>query len=112
MLLTNDWSRIIEGTHAVFCGLFALVAIRMKIQDNHRNYLIYMSVSMGSQLMNSILYMFNYFIQTHDYTNINHCRDDFPCGLLLLERPFMYVNVFWTIMPIYTIYKALKSKDS
>ena len=27
MITVNDWSRIIEGTHAIFCGLFTLFAL-------------------------------------------------------------------------------------
>ena len=53
--------------------------------------------------MNSILYMVEYFIQCTDPNNINYNDDEFPMGTLLSKRPFMWVNIFWTIMPLYTI---------
>ena len=58
---------------------------------------------MGSQLMNSILYMVEYFIQCTDPNNVNYNDNEFPMGTLLSKRPFMWVNIFWTIMPLYTI---------
>ena len=27
----------------------------------------------------------------------------FPCGNYLHNRPFMYINIFWTVMPIYVL---------
>jgi hypothetical protein len=111
MQRNNDWSRIIESTHALFCGLFAYIALHNKAQYNNRKkYLIAFSVSMGSQLMNSILYMASYFNQLNDPYNVNHCHSDFPCGFALYRRPFMYVNILWTLMPLYTIIKALRPK--
>lgn len=103
MLLHNDWSRIIEGTHAIFCGFFALCAIIFKFNNRNMLYLITGSISMGSQLMNSLLYMFNYFNQLNDRDNVNYNNYLFPAGKFLIKRPFMYVNIFWTIMPLYTI---------
>lgn len=109
MLLRGDWSRIIEGTHAYLCGLFAIGALVFKKYKMEKEYLIMASVSMGTQLMNSILYMGNYFIQVHDKFNINYNRPNFPSGFLLSRRPFMYVNIFWTIMPIIAIYHLIIS---
>ena len=63
MLKNRDWSRIIEGTHAIFCGLFSTMAIINKKRNLHNKFLITLAVSMGSQLMNSILYMCSYFIE-------------------------------------------------
>lgn len=103
MLLRGDWSRIIEGTHAYLCGIFAIGAMVAKKYKMDNEYLIMASVSMGTQLMNSILYMGNYFIQIHDKYNINYDCANFPSGYLLFQRPFMYVNIFWTIMPIIAI---------
>ena len=48
----------------------------------------------GTQLMNSILYMGQYFLQTQDPNNINYNNASFPTGVLLTKRGFMYVNVF------------------
>ena len=130
MLLENDWSRVIEGTHAIFCGFFALLAIilqgkarivqetsvvqyefvggdeRHKILGNKR-FLITKNIAMGAQLMNSILYMANYFNQIHESQNVNYNTKEFPTGTALSKRPFMYVNIFWTFMPLYTILKSL-----
>ena len=103
MLLRSDWSRIIEGTHAYLCGIFAIGAMVAKKCRMDNEYLIMASVSMGTQLMNSILYMGNYFIQVHDKFSVNYDRANFPSGYLLSRRPFMYVNIFWTLMPIIAI---------
>ena len=53
--------------------------------------------------MNSILYMSQYFFQVNDPSSVNYPSSEFPCGFALLERGFMYVNVFWTLMPLYVI---------
>ena len=103
MITSNDWSRVIESSHALLCGLFALFCIICKINSNNKNYLICLSVSMGSQLMNSVLYMINYFIQCNTYNNVNYNNNSFPTGKYLEKRPFMYINIFWTIMPLYII---------
>ena len=94
MLLNDDWYRIIEGSHALFCGLFALIALNRKIVNDNSRYMIAASVSMGSQLMNSILYLSEYFRQINDIESVNYNNPDFPCGFLLIKRPFMYVNIF------------------
>ena len=112
MTFTNDWSRVIESTHAIFCGLFSLMAILCKIRNVHHNYLISIGIGMGSQFMNSILYMANYFIQIKDPNNINYNTPEFPCGPLLLKRPFMWVNLLWSLMPAYVIYNSLTSVPS
>ena len=108
MLMGNDWSRIIEGTHAYICGIFSLIALIFKINNFDKEFLIAASISMGSQLMNSILYLSNYGIQTTDMYNVNYNRANFPSGELLSKRPFMYVNIFWTIMPLYAIIQLIK----
>ena len=110
MLRDNDWSRVIESTHALFCGLFAFLALHHKVKyKNNDKYLIMLSVSMGSQLMNSLLYMTNYFNELGYLSSVNYCSTDFPCGFALLHRPFMYVNIFWTCLPLYVIIKELKN---
>jgi hypothetical protein len=100
---SDDWSRIIESTHCTQCALFSFMAIFFKIIGNHNNYLIALCVSMGTQFMNSVLYMFAYFIQENEPDNINYNSTDFPSNVLLTDRPFMWVNIFWMIMPFYTI---------
>ena len=101
----EDWSRIIEGTHAIFCGLFSLLAMIQLYNNSFKNYKISIACGMSCQLMNSLLYMFNYIIQTKDPNSLNYNTPSFPTGFLLTDRFFMYINIFWTIMPIYLIYK-------
>lgn len=100
------WSRIIESTHALFCGLFALSSLyyyeKSKIMLD-KKFILTMAVAMGSQLMNSLLYMGEYFIQTTETNSVNSNKPNFPTGILLTKRPFMWINVFWTIMPIYVL---------
>lgn len=100
---SDDWSRIIESSHCTQCALFSLIAIIFKIYDNHSNYLISLSVSMGTQFMNSFLYMFAYFIQEKNPNNVNYGNSTFPSDTWLFSRPFMWVNIFWLAMPFYTI---------
>lgn len=112
MTLKDDWSRIIESTHAFFCGLFSLLAVYNKIKNNERNYLILINVAMGSQLMNSLLYMAKYFNTLTEVNSVNYVTDKFPAGVALTKRPFMYVNIFWTLMPAYVILVELKKKTN
>ena len=109
MTLKNDWSRYIESTHALFCALFSMLAIHYKLKGDNKKYLVNMSISMGSQLMNSILYMANYYIEISNPTNINYNSTSFPTGILLSKRPFMWVNIFWILMPTYSIFELLLS---
>ena len=100
---SDDWSRIIEGSHCTQCALFSFIAIMFKIGENHNNYLIALSVAMGTQFMNSYLYMFSYFIQEKEPSNVNYNSSSFPSDTWLTDRPFMWVNILWLIMPFYTI---------
>lgn len=101
--LNNHWSRVIEGSHAILCGIFATLALYFKSHRKKTLFVISATVSMATQLMNSILYMAQYFYQMRDPNNVNYPSAEFPSGFALLERPFMYVNVFWTLMPLYVI---------
>ncbi len=80
MLLLDDWSRIIEGSHALFCGIFALTAIILKMKNKHYKFYIAVAVSMGTQLMNSILYMANYFNQLYCIPNVSS-KDSFNINI-------------------------------
>mgnify|MGYP000896377586 FL=1 len=100
---SDDWSRIIESSHCTQCALFSLLAITFKIFGNHNNYLICLSVAMGTQFMNSFLYMFAYFWQEREPDNVNYPTPDFPSDAWLFKRAFMWVNIFWLVMPFYTI---------
>ena len=109
MVSSDDWSRVVESSHAFFCGLFAACAVLNKWRGNQFEYLITMAISMGSQVMNSLLYMVEYFIQMNDTHNINYNNATFPAGIMLSRRAFMWINVFWLLLPTYTlIYYLLK----
>ncbi len=106
MSVKNNWSILIEGTHCVFCSSFAFLSL-LYVKTN-KCYL-FICLSMAFQLMNSILYMGQYLIQTKNKYSVNYDSDDFPCGFLLCKRPFMWVNLFWTLMPITLIISAILS---
>lgn len=107
MTPVNYWSRLIEGSHAFLCGLVALHCMLDITEGEEKTFLILAALSMGTQLMNSILYMGEYFIQTRDQRSVNYNSAIFPIGILLTNRGFMYVNILWTIMPSYCIYSLL-----
>ena len=107
MTTSDDWSRTIESSHALFCSVFSLLAIVYKIVSNGNEYLITLSIAMGSQFMNSLLYMANYFYQTHQKYSVNYDSPSFPCGPALTKRLFMWVNIFWLVFPAYTIAKYI-----
>lgn len=100
---TDDWSRIIESTHCIFCGIFSLLALNYYDNLKLNKYMLTLGISMGSQCMNSILYMINYFNEIGNPNSINYDNSTFPTGYMLNKRPFMYINIFWTIMPIYVM---------
>jgi len=101
MVFKDFWSRLIEGTHALFCGLFCLVALILYCVECINEAKVALAVGMGCQLMNSILYIGEYFIQTSTEGNVNYPTTDFP--MTWKTRFFMFINVFWTVMPIYSI---------
>lgn len=103
MSKNDDWSTVIEGTHALYCALFALFALYYNFTNNTKNYYITLSISMGTQLMNSILYISEYLIQIKTSSNINYNSEYFPTGRYLLRRPFFYINFVWTILPSYIL---------
>lgn len=103
MIIKDNWSNLIEGTHAIFCGINAYLALLVKSKYQHDAFIIFTCTSMATQLMNSILYIGEYIIQTKSIHHINYDRPNFPCGNNFNARPFMYINIFWTIMPIYVI---------
>ena len=99
----DKWSRIIEGTHSSLCGLFSLMTIYFFHNKLVNKYYICLGISMGSQLMNSILYCGQYLIQTKNKNSINYNTSNFPCGKYLDRRPFMWINIFWFLMPSYIL---------
>ena len=106
----NDWSRIIEGTHLFLCGYYSLLSLYFYINKNQRNYYLSLGIGMGCQLMNSILYISQYLIEMKNKNSINYNNKNFPAGFLLYKRPFMWINLFWTLMPKYILYINLYLK--
>jgi len=100
----DDWSCIIECSHCMICGFFSLLALWSIISCNYINFAITLGIAMGSQFMNSLLYMAEYSIQTHLKQSVNYNSAEFPTGSLLINRPFMYINYFWLLFPAYAIY--------
>ena len=104
---TDTWSRVIESSHSLMCGIFCLLAMINYLFGKSGEFIFTLSVGMGSQLMNSILYMANYFNQVRDRDNVNFNTTSFPSGKYLEKRPFMYINVFWTMCPLIIIFYLL-----
>lgn len=111
MVNTNDWSRVIESTHAIMCAMFALLAFVFGYFNKDNRMSVCVGASMGTQLMNSVLYMAEYAVQMEDPDNVNYPTKEFPAGTLLIHRPFMWVNVFWTIFPLYILIVELLFKN-
>tara|TARA_B100000242_G_C42968264_1_gene449225 strand:+ start:162 stop:1037 length:876 start_codon:yes stop_codon:yes gene_type:complete len=104
MSTIDPWSHTIEGTHALFCAVFALFGMIARIDKKTTKSLIVVGMSMSFQLMNSILYMIEYGIQCQTPGTVNYDRPSFPLGRLMGHRWFMYVNVFWLVMPTFIIF--------
>ena len=101
MSVKDGWSRVIESTHAIFCGIFSLLALlRLTYFGSTVGVSVCIAIAMSAQLMNSILYMAEYFVQCSDSHSVNYDSRVFPLGKLMLGRPFMWINLFWTLMPI------------
>ena len=107
MSIKDKWSRLIESTHAFFCASFSLISVILYMFNECERAEITWTIAMGSQLMNSILYMGQYIVQTNDIYSPNYNSEEFPCGFLFLKRPFMYINIFWSLMPTYAIIRLL-----
>lgn len=108
MSVNNPWSFVIEGTHAVFCGSMAALSIYSRSCHHIRLSNVQIAISMGTQLMNSILYMAEYYIQMKSPTSVNYDTPNFPVGKLCCKRPFMYINLFWTVMPLYVLGRLIQ----
>jgi len=105
--LKDNWSRLIESTHAFFCATFSFFTLILYTLEHNERAEVTWAIAMGTQLMNSILYMGQYIIQVHELSSPNHDSDEFPSGRALCKRPFMYINAPWTLMPIYAIVRLL-----
>jgi len=105
MSLNDNWSHSVEGTHLVFCAVFSFFGLLSGFERKTIKSLIVVGMAMAFQLMNSIMYMIEYGIQCNSIHSPNYYNNtEFPLGIAMSERPFMYVNVFWLIMPTYIIF--------
>jgi len=103
----DPWSHTVEGTHMIFCAVFAFFGLLSGFERKTIKSVIVVAMAMAFQLMNSILYMIEYGIQTNDKYSVNYDTNDFPVGTAMVQRPFMYVNVFWLLIPTYIIFFEL-----
>ena len=99
----DDWSFTVEGSHCTVCGFFSLLALWSAINNNYDNFILSLGIGMGSQFMNSLLYMAEYSLQTKDVNSVNYNSESFPTGKFLFDRPFMYINYLWLVFPAYAI---------
>lgn len=108
MSLQDPWSHTVEGTHMIFCAVFAFFGLLSGFEKKTVKSLICVSMAMAFQLMNSVMYMIEYNIQTTEIYSVNYDNNtSFPLGTAMIKRPFMYVNIFWLIMPTYIIFFEL-----
>ena len=70
MTKKDNWSRLIEGTHACCCALFSLTALIYYCLGNENKFYLALGFSMGTQLLNSLLYLGQYYIQMNDIIRI------------------------------------------
>ena len=97
------WSRLIESSHAILCAFFSFLALYFHYNGYYNHSMAAGCVGMGQQLMNSILYLGEYFLQCRDIYSINYNSTMFPLGKMMEDRLFMWVNLFWLILPTYCI---------
>ena len=113
MSLTDSWSHTVEGTHLIFCAIFSFVGLLSGLERKTTKSLVVTGMAMAFQLMNSIMYMIQYGIQCNDIHSINYYNNtNFPLGIAMIDRPFMYVNIFWLIMPTYIIFNEIINVNS
>lgn len=97
---SNDfWSRLIESSHALFCGVLSLATLVLAFTGNHEEATVCAMYAMGGQFMNSILYMGQYAIQCRNPDCANFSSNEFPLGCWMSKRPFMWVNLPWMLFP-------------
>lgn len=107
MSRVDIWSALIESTHALLCGSISFAAFGSAVLYLDTLYKVFISLAMGGQLMNSVLYLGEYSIQIKNKDSVNYPSGSFPLGDYMIARPFMYINGLWTIMPIYVSVNVL-----
>lgn len=97
------WSRLIESSHALFCGVFCLGALIATYYNQATMATWLAATGMGAQFMNSFLYMGQYFLECADKNSPNYNCPDFPLGKLMMKRWFMWVNLAWLLFPAFIV---------
>lgn len=93
------WSRLIESSHALFCGALSLTALGFAFTGSQEEAIVCAMYAMGGQFMNSVLYMGQYTIQCREPSSSNYDSDYFPLGRWMSKRLFMWVNIPWMLFP-------------
>ena len=107
MFYKDNWSFVVEGTHCTVCAAFSLCALCCMLCGDNTKFLMTLCLAMGAQWMNSAVYLGQYWDQCEVKESVNYNSDSFPCGRYLMKRAFMWVNVFWLLMPTYVMYVYL-----
>jgi hypothetical protein len=103
MFYKDNWSLTVEGTHCTMCGFFSLCALVCMLYNHEVLFLMTLMLGMGAQLMNSILYLEQYWVQCSEQSSVNFNNQSFPCGKYLMGRAFMWINLLWIVMPTYAL---------
>jgi len=69
---------------------------------NYLNYGIYFILL--HQIISTIIYLYKYSIECTSKLSLNMDSIDFKCGRLYLNRPLMYMNFLWIIVPAYILF--------
>lgn len=107
----NPWSLVIEGTHCLCCALPCLLSLIALTNYYYTLSDQLMFCGMAWQMMNSVLYISQYLIQTRQSSSPNYDSVNWPCGEYMLGRPFMWINAFWTLCPLLVILTNLEFSD-
>ena len=99
----NPWSLVIEGTHCLCCALPCLLSLICDVMMYDHLGEQFLFLGMAWQMINSVLYVSQYMIQTKQSSSPNYDTVKWPCGDYMLNRPFMWINIFWTLCPIIVI---------
>lgn len=104
MYQIGEWSDTIKGTHLIFCAVFSFFGFIARFDKKSVKSLIVVGMVMVCQIINSILYMVQYIGQTQQSFSVNYYNSSWPLGTLMINRPFMYVNIFWIIIPTFIMF--------
>lgn len=105
--INMDWSNIMERTPAIFTAMFAFIGLFARVCNSVMKSYVFISIAMGIELMNTIIYTTQYGINCNNEHNSNYNSYYFPLGVALSNRPLMYVNTFFILMPIVILIKII-----